>query len=57
MREWFKLVDALEEVTDLWNWGSNMTAIPTYNTYVPTRSNIIKKPILSDDSTDNKAGY
>jgi hypothetical protein len=53
---WFKLVDALEEVTDFWAYGRNFTDMPTYNSYVPTRSHIMNKPDMLDGDRDD-LGY
>jgi hypothetical protein len=51
-RDWFKLVDALEEMTDYWNFGRNIVDAPTYNAYLPTRQHIMEKPNVLDDRTD-----
>ena len=52
-REWYKLVDALEECSDYWNYGRVFHSMPTYNTYMPIRTHIIAKPNLNDESADD----
>ena len=52
-RTWYKLVDCLEEVTDFWNYGKDLTTMPTYNTYMPTRNHIMPKPNLNDSEGDD----
>jgi len=53
---WFKLVDALEEVTNFWSYGRNFTDMPTYNTYVPTKTHVLEKPDMLDADHDD-LGY
>lgn len=53
---WYKLVDALEEVTNFWSFGRDFTTMPTYNTYVPTKHHILDKPDMMDGDNDD-LGY
>jgi hypothetical protein len=55
-REWYKLVDCLEEVTNFWNYGRDFTTMPTYNTYMPTRTHLMDKPDMMDAENDD-LGY
>lgn len=55
-KTWYKLVDALEDVTDFWVFGRNYTTMPTYNTYIPTRNNVIDRPDMMDAEHDD-LGY
>lgn len=55
-KQWYKLVDALEEVTNYWSFGRDFTTMPTYNTYVPTRTHILDKPDMLDGENDD-LGY
>ena len=43
--EWYKLVDCLEEVTNFWVYGRDFTTMPTYNTYMPTRTHLMTSQI------------
>lgn len=52
-REWYKLVDALEEVTNFWSYGRDFTTIPNYNIYIPTRHTLMKKPDMHDEQHDD----
>lgn len=52
-RDWYKLVDALEEFTDFWNYGRDMFKQPLYNSYVPARTTIMNRPKLNDDKNDD----
>lgn len=52
-RTWYKLVDALEEVTNFWSFGRDFTTMPTYNVYVPTRNHILDKPDMLDAQADD----
>lgn len=55
-RRWYKLVDALEEVTNFWSYGRDFTTMPTYNTYMPTRTHLMDKPDMMDPEKDD-LGY
>lgn len=55
-RTWYKLVDCLEEQTNFWSYGRDFTTMPTYNTYVPTRTHILNKPDMLDADHDD-LGY
>jgi len=55
-REWYKVVDALEEVSNFWSFGRDWTTMPTYNVYVPTRTHIMDKPDMMDGEKDD-LGY
>jgi len=55
-KTWYKLVDALEEVTNFWSFGRDFTTMPTYNVYVPTRNHILDKPNMLDGENDD-LGY
>ena len=55
-RTWYKLVDALEDVTNFWSFGRDFTTMPTYNVYVPTRTHILDKPDMLDGEKDD-LGY
>ena len=48
----YKLVDALEEVSDFWMYGKDLTTMPSYNVYVPPRHHILPKPNLNDEKDD-----
>jgi len=52
-RTWYKLVDALEEVTNYWSFGRDFTTMPTYGVYVPTRNHILDKPDMMDAQADD----
>lgn len=52
-RTWYKLVDALEEVTNFWSYGRDFTTMPTYNIYIPTRNNIMNRPNMADGDKDD----
>ena len=54
-RRWFKLVDALEEATDFWNYGHDFVTFPTYNVYMPTKNSLIPRPNMKDDAHDDVA--
>jgi len=49
----YKLVDALEDVTDYWSFGRNFTTMPTYNVYIPTRHHLMDKPDMMDAQADD----
>lgn len=55
-KSWYKLVDALEEVTNFWSFGRDFTTMPTYNTFVPTRNHVLNKPDMLDGENDD-LGY
>jgi hypothetical protein len=55
-REWYKLVDCLEDVSDFWSYGRDFTTMPTYNTYMPTRTHIMDKPDMMEPEKDD-LGY
>jgi hypothetical protein len=55
-RQWYKLVDALEEVTNFWSYGRDFMSIPTYNVYLPTRSTSFNKPNMFDGDKED-VGY
>ena len=55
-KDWYKLVDALEDVTNFWSFGRNHHTMPSYNTYVPTRNHILNKPDMMDGYNDD-LGY
>ena len=45
----YKLVDCLEETIDFWHVDeSDLFRMPLYNTYIPVRNTIMKKPNLLD---------
>lgn len=52
-KKWFTLVDAIEEVINLFEYGSSLTSIPSYNNYVPAKTTIMKRPNLSDERADD----
>jgi len=52
-KTWYKLVDALEEVTNFWSYGRDLTTMPTYNTYMPSRHHIMAKPDLNDEKAND----
>lgn len=52
-KSWYKLVDALEEVTNLWSYGRSVYFLPRYNLYVPARQTIMPKPKLGDERNDD----
>ena len=52
-RKWYKLVDALEEVTDFWTYGRDLTTMPTYNSYVPTQNNVVPRPDFDTKGDDD----
>jgi hypothetical protein len=56
MREWYSLVDCLEDVSNFWTYGKDMVTYPSYNIYVPTKEHIIPKPDLTQDN-DDETGY
>ena len=48
-KEMYKLVDCLEETIDFWHVDeSDLFRMPLYNTYIPVRNTIMKKPNLLD---------
>lgn len=55
-RRWYKLVDALEDVSDYWTYGRDFASMPTYNVYVPTKEHLIPKPNLTEDH-DDETGF
>ena len=55
-KEWYKLVDCLEEVTNFWSYGRDFATVPTYNVYMPTRTHIMDKPDMMDGEKDD-LGY
>ncbi len=55
-REWFKLVDCLEEATNFWSFGRDFATMPTYNTYMPTKTHLLSKPDMLDGDNDD-LGY
>jgi hypothetical protein len=52
-RTWFKVVDALEEVVDYWQYGRDIVTMPAYNVYMPTRNSVFPRPNLLDDRADD----
>jgi hypothetical protein len=52
-RDTYKVVDALEEVTNFWSYGRNIVDVPVYNTYMPTRYHIMNKPDMMDSQADD----
>lgn len=55
-KEWYKLVDCLEEVSNFWSYGRDWATMPTYNTYMPTRTHLMDKPDMLDGEKDD-LGY
>lgn len=55
-REWFSLVECLEDVTDFWGYGRDFATMPTYNTYMPTRTHLMDKPDMNEPEKDD-LGY
>jgi hypothetical protein len=55
-REWFSLVEALEEVSNFWSFGRNFHTMPSYNTYMPTKTHLLNKPDMLDGENDD-LGY
>lgn len=47
-KEVYKLVDALEDTMDFWNYGKHISDIPIANSYIPVRNTIMKKPNMLD---------
>jgi hypothetical protein len=45
-RKIFKFVDAIEQVTDLDNYGDNNNRFPMYNAYIPSPHTIMPRPDL-----------
>ena len=52
-KSWFKLVDALEEVTNFWSYGREMFRAPATNVYLPTRHSVFPRPFLGDEKEDD----
>ena len=52
-RRWFSKVDAIEELINLYEYGSNIHSIPHGNFYVPSKTTIMKRPDLSDERKDD----
>ena len=44
MKKTFTLVDCLEEVMDIWNFGRNFNDIPNSNLFIPTKTTLMTKP-------------
>jgi hypothetical protein len=55
-KEWYKVVDCLESVTNYWSYGRDWGTMPTYNTYMPTRTHLMDKPDMLDGEKDD-LGY
>jgi len=55
-KEWYKLVDCLEDVTNFWSYGRDLVTMPTYNTYMPTKTHLLDKPDMMDGENDD-LGY
>jgi hypothetical protein len=55
-KEWYKLVDCLEDVTNFWSYGRDLVTMPTYNTYMPTKTHLLDKPDMMDGERDD-LGY
>ena len=55
-KEWYKVVDCLESVTNYWSYGRDWATMPTYNTYMPTRTHLMDKPDMLDGEKDD-LGY
>lgn len=51
-KRFFTFVDAIEEVINLYEYGSNLHSVPSYNNYIPSKS-IMKRPDLSDERKDD----
>lgn len=51
-REWFTLVDALENVTDFWFYGRDFYSIPDIAMYIPNSNTLINKPSMIDNHED-----
>jgi hypothetical protein len=52
-KEWYKLVDCLEEVSNFWSYGRDWATMPAYNTYMPTRTHLMDKPDMLDGEKDD----
>lgn len=52
-KRFFTFVDAIEEVINLYEYGSNVYSMPKYNNYIPARHTIMKRPNLSDERADD----
>ena len=55
-KEWYKLVDCLEDVTNFWSFGRDLVKMPSYNTYMPTKTHLMDKPDMMDGENDD-LGY
>ena len=53
----FTLVEALEETMDSWSVGRNMFTIPNYNTYIPVKNTIMKKPSMNGEFAKDEMGF
>lgn len=45
----FKFVDAIEQITDLENFGKDNGKIPFYNAYIPSPHTIMPRPDLMQE--------
>lgn len=52
-KEWFTLIDAIEDVSDLHSFGNNNYGMPTQGAYVPPSHYIVKIPDLNEPNADD----
>ena len=55
-RQWYTLVECLEEVTDFWSYGKDFTTQPDYNVFMPTKNHLMNRPDMLDGDNDD-LGY
>lgn len=55
-KEWYSLVECLEDVCNFWSYGRNFATMPTYNTFMPTKTHLMDKPDMFDAENDD-LGY
>jgi hypothetical protein len=53
--KWFTLVDCLDDTIDMVHYGRKMWNAEVYNTYIPVKHTIMKKPNLHDNFNDDLA--
>lgn len=54
-KEWFKLIDCLEETVNFWSYGRDIARAPLHGSYIPVRHTIMPKPRM--DPTNDELDY
>ncbi len=56
-KKWLTLVDALDDIIDMWGCGRNMFGFPVHNSYVPMRRHTIMLKLNLTDNDEPGFGF